>query len=147
MKVIYLTIVLSLIVNQANAWWATGHLLVARIAQTLLEKQDPDTFKKINDILAPLKESDPKDTSTENLYPFVECSVFADNIKRTFGSFQAGWHFIDTPYLDEGGKISDYNFTFDSHNVTEAMNAIKLWIQKADGYKDTYEYQQIMQNL
>ena len=135
MKVVNLTLAtLSLLTNQANAWWGTGHLLVARIAQNLLEKQDPETLKKVNDILAPLKASDPKDTKDENLYPFVECAVFADNIKRTFGSFQSGWHFIDQPFLDEGGKISDFDFKEDVHNVTEAMSAISLWIQKGDGY-------------
>ena len=88
------TIVLSLLANSASAWWANGHLFTARIAQKMLEKQDPATFKKVNDILAPLKESDPKDTANEDQYPFVECAVFADNIKRSGGSFQSGWHFI-----------------------------------------------------
>lgn len=110
----------------------------------MLEKQDPTTWKKVNDILAPLKASDPKNTYTEKDYPFVECSVYADNIKRTGGAFQSGWHFIDAPFLDEGGKITDYNFTADSHNVTEALSAIKMWFTKEDGYKNTFEYQQIM---
>lgn len=71
----------------------------------------------------------------------VECVTFADDIKSKGGSYQSGWHFIDTPFLDEGGDISDYDFTFDAHNVTEAITAIKDWVNKADGYKDSFEYQ------
>jgi hypothetical protein len=49
--------------------------------------------------------------------------------------------------MDEGGKISDFNFTIDSHNITEAMDAIRNWIVKSDGYKSSYEYEQLMKNL
>lgn len=46
--------------------------------------------------------------------------------------------------MDEGGKISDYNFTMDEHNITEAITALVKFINKEDGYKNTYEYQQLM---
>lgn len=57
----------------------------------------------------------------------VECATFADDIKNKGGRYQQGWHFIDIPYLDQGGKISDYDFTFDQHNVTEALGGIIKW--------------------
>lgn len=54
-------------------------------------------------------------THLEGQYPFVECATFADEIKAKGGSWQSGWHFIDTPNLDEGGSISDYpGFKFDT---------------------------------
>jgi hypothetical protein len=40
-------------------------------------------------------------------YPFVECATFADQLK-TKGidwKWQNNWHFIDTPYLDQGGNL------------------------------------------
>ena len=54
------------------------------------------------------------------------------------------WHFINIPYLDEGGKISDYNFTFDVHNITEAIDEIVAWFNRAPGYKDGNAYKEIM---
>jgi len=63
----------------------------------------------------------------EKDHPFVECATFADDFKYKGGYYQKGWHFIDQPYLDEGGKISDYDFTADTHNVTEAINGLIGW--------------------
>jgi hypothetical protein len=75
----------------------------------------------------------------------VECVTFADEIKHRGGSYQSPWHFIDTPFLDDGGTIHDYpDFIPDTHNVTEAIVAIKSWINKEDDYMSTYEYEQIM---
>jgi len=43
----------------------------------------------------------------------------ADDIKRTGGGWQSDWHFVDNPYLDEGGKPSDFgNFGATDHNIT-----------------------------
>jgi hypothetical protein len=139
----YLTII-ALLVSLTNAWYGTGHLLVARVAQNLLEKNDPTTFKKVLDILAILKRDDASWTKEEDKHPFTECATFADDIKYKGGMYQKGWHFIDEPLMDEGGKISDYNFTADSHNITEVIGALSNWFGKEDGYKNSYEYKTIM---
>jgi hypothetical protein len=77
----------------------------------------------------------------------VECVTFADDIKYKGGSYQSSWHFIDQPYLDDGGTEADYpEFIPDTHNVTEAISAITNWINKENDYMSTYEYQQIMAN-
>lgn len=73
-----------------------------------------------------------------------ECATFADEIKGKGARWQSGWHFIDEPLLDEGGKIEDFDFTMDSHNVTEVIQALKDMYNNVDGYKDTYEYKTIM---
>jgi hypothetical protein len=98
------TVPLALL-GQANAWWGNGHLLVARVAYELLDQQ---TIDQVEDILSVLKKSDPSWTHLEGDHPFVECVTFADDIKYKGGSYQSGWHFIDTPFLDEGGDISDF---------------------------------------
>jgi hypothetical protein len=126
MKFASLVAIASLI-NVSNAWWGTGHLLVARVAHDILEAQSPSTLANVNSILAYLKKSDPSWTSKEGDHPMVECTTFADDIKFKGGAYQNNWHFIDTPFLDEGGSISDFNFTMDAHNVTEAMNSIVSW--------------------
>jgi len=88
----------------------------------------------VDSILAVLKASDPTWTKAEGSHPFVECSTFADDIKGKGGAYQAGWHFIDTPFLDEGGNLDDYDFTMDAHNVTEALSALTSWVNKDSGY-------------
>jgi hypothetical protein len=47
-------------------------------------------------------------TRLEGDYPVVECATFADEIKAKGASWQSGWHFVDTPYLDEGGDVHDF---------------------------------------
>jgi hypothetical protein len=47
-------------------------------------------------------------TKDEGAHPFTECATFADDIKSLGYSFQSNWHFIDQPYLADGGSISDY---------------------------------------
>lgn len=74
----------------------------------------------------------------------TECATFADDIKFKGGMYQKGWHFIDTPMMDEGGKISDYNFTADEHNITEVIGALSNWFAKGENYQESYEYKTIM---
>jgi len=71
-----------LCVEQASAWWGTGHLLVAKIAQDLLETQNPGAFKAALDQLSLYTQN--KD---EGDHPFVECATYADDIKGKGGHF------------------------------------------------------------
>lgn len=130
------------LLGQTNAWWGNGHLLVARVAYELLDQQ---TIDQVEDILSVLKKSDPSWTHLEGDHPFVECVTFADDIKYKGGSYQSGWHFIDTPFLDEGGDVSDFpDFKIDDHTVSEAIQSITDWINKENDFTSNYEYQQIM---
>ena len=135
------TLLLAGLASQVNAWWGQGHTLVARIAQDLLEQHSPDTLADVVKVLAVLKKSDPGWTEKEADHPMVECATFADDIKGKGGRWQSPWHFIDQPYLDQGGTIHDYpEFVPDTHNITEAISAIVAWFKHAPGYKDSYEY-------
>jgi hypothetical protein len=40
----------------------------------------------------------------------VECATFADDIKYHGGEWQADYHFVDIPYVDQG-DINDYTIT------------------------------------
>lgn len=144
MKSIYLLLCL---VGIANAWWDYGHLLTARIAQSILEKDDPKTLKAVLSILETLKITDPKWTQNEENHPFTECATFADFIKdKKNGQYQKSWHFVDQPFLSDGGKIEDFNFDANenNHNITEVIMALVDWFKLSESYKDSYEYQEIM---
>ncbi len=80
-------------------------------------------------------------TKSEGEHPFVECATFADEIKGRGMYWQAGWHFVDQPYLDDGGTVDDYpNFDFDMHNVKRAIPAPVDWITEQGDYKQTFVY-------
>jgi hypothetical protein len=82
------------------------------MAYDLLQEKSPASLSKANDVLAVLHEADPDLTYKEGNYTFVECVTLADDIKYHGGGWQSSWHFVDTPYLDEGGSIDDYDFNF-----------------------------------
>lgn len=143
MKHLSALLFLTASLDQAHAWWGNGHLMVARIGYDLLMAKNPEVVSEVNAILGVLKKSDPSWTTKEDKHPFVECVTFADDIKYKGGSYQSGWHFIDNPYLDQGGSIDDFDFKADEHNATEAISALVDWFNQKGDYKNSYEYQQV----
>jgi len=139
----------SAFVGTTQAWWGQGHLLVARIAQDILEKTSPESLDKVLDLLKPLKSNDAGYTKGEDKHPIVECATMADNIKYRGGGYQSNWHFVDTPYVDTAGKtIADYpEFKPDVFNVTQALDEIMMWQRGTAGYKDTFAYKTIMKHV
>jgi hypothetical protein len=80
------------------------------MAYDILGKDHPTALKKANDLLKVYSDAFPDKVPKEGDYPFVECATLADDIKRTGGGYQSDWHFIDNPYIDDGGKPNDYPF-------------------------------------
>mmetsp|Transcript_42245 Transcript_42245/g.30424 ORF Transcript_42245/g.30424 Transcript_42245/m.30424 type:complete len:88 (-) Transcript_42245:1211-1474(-) len=69
------------ITSECNAWWGTGHLIVARRAYDILLEEDPAALAAAEVELQPLAKYYSSITYDEGDYPFVECATFADNIK------------------------------------------------------------------
>ena len=80
-------IVAALIAAQASAFWGKGHLLVARIAESVLEDKNPSVLKQALDELSTLTHNHPDMIQHERDHPFTECATFADDIKETFGDW------------------------------------------------------------
>lgn len=135
---------LAVLTAQVQGWWKNGHLMTAKIAEQILAQESPETLKKAQDILSVLSESMPSQTTGERDHPFVECSTWADDVKARGGSFQSNWHFVDTPYLDQGGDFSDFNIETETYNITNTLTNLQSWILKEPGYDSTYQYEQIM---
>jgi len=94
-----------------------------------------------------LKESHPSLITREVNHPFTEAATFADDIKSTY-SFQAGWHFIDQPYLDKGGSLSDYTFKYDTYDIVGALENLTNWLTNTGSdYKSSYYYAQVIKNF
>ena len=76
-----------------------------------------------------------------------ECATFADDIKSTY-SFQAGWHFIDQPYLDKGGSLSDFTFKYDTYDILGALTNLTQCLEgSGTDYLTSYYHQQIALNF
>jgi len=88
-----MTVAAALAVGQAQAFWGTAHLIVARQAQAYLEAENPTALAHALTELAVLKKSHAS-IIKENSHPFTESAVFADSCKSQY-PFQAGWHFVD----------------------------------------------------
>lgn len=84
--------------------------------------------------------SHPEETGDEKDHSFTECACYADNIKDTFGGFQYIWHFIDTPYLDEGGSVDDYDFTVETYDVIHALQALSMFLKNEEMSDDLQDY-------
>jgi hypothetical protein len=110
-------------VLNVQAWWGTGHMLVARIAYDKINSADDSIMTRANDILTYLAPF----TELEGDHPFVECATFADEIKSKGFDDQAHWHFVDTPFLDEGFQAvinpEPYNVTW---AIGEMIKSLKF---------------------
>ena len=131
-------LIASVLAGTTNAWFGTGHLLVARIARNILVQQAPEQLAQVESILSILEGADHKLTKDEGKHAFVECAPWADSFKYNGGYYQKGWHFIDQPYLDEGGTLADYDFTLDKHNITQALNGLTGWLGDLTHPQDSY---------
>ena len=88
--------------------------------------------------MEPLKKYYPSITSEENQHPFTECADFADDIKGQGYSFQSGWHFINIPYLDEGGSLDDYDFTQPDYDVVGALTDLTGFLKGEVTQSESY---------
>lgn len=114
---------------------------MARVAYNHLEQEAPEALKAANDMLRVYKSAHPDMTKSEGDFPFVECSTFADEIKGKGGAFQSGWHFVDTPYLDQGGSVDDYpQFKFEEDNISKVIPGIVDWLKGSSGYQNNFVY-------
>lgn len=116
-----MTFILSLIViSNANAWFNTGHMVIAQIAQLILKEEAPEIYQAAMDILTPFK-----DYCGEDKNVFVEAAVWPDKVKSDGVMQMMAWHFIDNVVRTDGGN-SDQNElpiqvsknTFSPFNIT-----------------------------
>lgn len=120
---------------------------VARRAQDILQSENPAVFDYAVDQLRILEQYYPDLCNQEKNYPFVESSTFADHIKGMGYSFQSDWHFINIPYLDQGGELSDYDFVEPPVDVVSALTSLTKFLKGEVGSDyDTYT-QQIAQKF
>lgn len=53
--------------------------------------------------------------------------------------WQSDWHFIDQPYLNEGGSMDDYDFEYASEDCTDALDSLTKFLSgKSVDSSDAY---------
>ena len=103
---------------------------MARRAQHLLENENPITLDQALAVLAPLS-ADYPEMVVEGDHPFTECAIFADYLVKgpIDVDFEYSWHFINTPYFDEGVSASDYpDFHLWDTDVIGALDALTKYL-------------------
>ena len=140
-------IAFAALVSQAEAFWGTAHLLVAREAETLLSDKYPDVLAAAVTELAVLKQYYP-DLVKEGNHPFTECATFADDIKGQGYSFQSDWHYINQPYLDEPGTtLDDFSWTQPTYDVVGAMSDFTKFLKGEISASQSYYVSQIAEKF
>ncbi len=104
----------------------------------------PDAYQRALDELATLRSSQPDLTHREFDYPFTECASFADDIKGQY-DFQSNWHFIDQPFLDQGGSLADFSFVADEHQIVAALTELTQFLVAASS--DSFYVSEILKNF
>jgi len=66
----------------------------------------------------------------EKEWPFVECAVYGDQIKRAGGGYQSQWHFDDEGFLKD--PSSNLKFVNHEKNITSALPALHDWLAGKD---------------
>jgi hypothetical protein len=78
----------------------------------------------------------------------VECATFADEIKAKGGRFQAGWHFVDSPYLDQRDELENYpGFKFEEESIEKVIPALIDWLSETEDYQQNFVYVTMMKQL
>merc|ERR1712166_1048947 len=140
-------------VTAVASYSINGHLATANIGQDLLTTNNPTVLAAAVQELVALQQFDPDLVYREGMYPFIECSTFADDIKYHGGAWQSDYHFINFPFVDQAGKTTaDYPGSDDiaTRNITEAIKNIADWLsngKNGDAYLDSYMYDYIYNRL
>lgn len=136
------------LVATVQAWSINAHLLVANIAQTLLEQKNPDALAAANAMLATLHKSDPDLTENEDTHSFVECATFADDVKYHGHAWQSDFHFQAEPWF-ETGSSSDYDVgKTPTRNLTCGIEDLTDWLSNNGKLNpDSYIYDYIQNRL
>ena len=143
-----LVITTALFISVAQAWSINGHMMVANIAQNLLEDRSPDSLKAANKMLTYLAKHDSSFVVHEGDHAFVETATFADDMKYHGEMWQSDFHFTNLPWVEEG-KESDYKIKSSPRNITVGLHDITAWLSGKGGsdYKDGYMYTFLMKKF
>jgi len=94
-------------------------MLVARIAQNILETEDPNALRLAIGYLKLFSQF-----TGEKDMPFVEAATWPDKIKEDHNRMMGSWHFVNNIFSVDGTPIDEIGRSkaHDSYNVTVQIN-------------------------
>lgn len=102
-----------------NAWWQTGHMLVAQVAKQDLLARYPNVYKRAEDLALVLK------GKTNNLSDtFVESAIWMDDIKPDGWNALENWHYTDRPYNPLGLSVDPLPQYTSEYAVQQAIKVL-----------------------
>ncbi|CAG9319418.1 unnamed protein product [Blepharisma stoltei] len=119
------SLVIVCLLEVVFGWWSTGHMLVAQIAQNVLQQENPEVLSIANQILSPLYGPLTHGISSS----FVESAVWCDDIKSYNFDVYNNWHFIDKPYNYDGFA----NATTSGEDILFALSN-SIWTLQSQNY-------------
>ena len=133
-----------LLISRIFAWNYESHFIIVRMAYDLLMERNPSIVEKVDSVLADY--SDDIIVQNEENWPMVECTVYADQIKRAGGSYQSTWHYDDKPFLWDDVVEDDVTYTPTAKNISGAMPPLFKWLNGEDA-TDSWAYESIMSRV
>jgi len=104
------------------AWGGMGHLVVARIAEHQLEKEDQHVLNKVYSVLGSLKQF-----FSETDGSMLEAAMVSDTLNFDFSGFLAYYHYSDSPGIYKNDNIQDFKVDKFQYDLLYAYNsAIKI---------------------
>lgn len=116
-----LALIAILLLSQTMAFWSTGHMIIAMIAENELKDKYPAIYTKVMSDLNEIKQY-----SLESTHNFVESATWADDNKSIGWGIFNNWHFVDTPVIENGWKgdtpIDLQNATYILGNLARTLS-------------------------
>ncbi|CAI2373928.1 unnamed protein product [Moneuplotes crassus] len=110
----FIFLIIMKFIVPTNAFWSTGHMIVARIAYEQIKSTSPALLELIETEIKQLSQF-----AKEDKYPFVEAANWPDDIKEV-GVLQFNqWHEVRTPIIRDGYEGDTFE---EPQNVTWAIN-------------------------
>lgn len=113
-------------IKHSHAFGKTGHFIVARIAEIQIENEP--FYSEVLKYLEYLP-----DRPGEETFPFIECSSWADEIKKTGDTSMDEWHFnnqyIDGSHILSKNEVRHMGLIKSDRNIVWAVNQMKTSLE------------------
>lgn len=117
MRLICLTLLFTLN-TELLAWNGMGHLVIARIAEHQLAKEDMNVLNKVYSVLGSLKKFF---SETDN--SMLEAAMVSDTLNFEFSGFLAYYHYTDVPSVYKNDNVNEFKFDKFQYDLKYAYNS------------------------
>ena len=114
---------LALLLAGTEAWWCTGHMLVANVALRSMCQKTKDATADLIDMQTKYNPKSPD---------FMQTACWADDIKGTSNLYDT-WHYINYPFIPRDPPVGSVTGINDEHNVVWALTSLNKTLHNTHG--------------